>query len=293
MALRTDKAYTRHLRADTISNLTGALKDGELGLVAGAKRVVINDAAVYNDFAMHKTVPDFKALQLSEQLTQPDNGGVNQAAAGAVTLGDEAEVIFNPTTAVKNHYKLAVDAKVGRRLTLKNSSAFLVLLGEVANMQTGVVVRIPSNKTVEILSDGTKWWVHSELEVDSGTFTMDASGFSNGPTNISCEWTRVGNMVQVSVLSGAAYAMNNPYTAPDVTVTTSGLPASLLPVVGQVYMGPNAHLIYKGVEHIDLCVEVFDNGSIALFRPDEVAFAPSVLLSFQNASFMWNINSIT
>ena len=289
MALRTDKAYVRHIRADTYSNLTGALKDGELGLVKNGKRVVINDNAAYNDFALHKTVPEFDALQISSQLTQSDNGGTNQAAAGVVTLADEGEIIFNPTSLIKSHYKLAVSAAVGRRVTLKNTSAFPVSLGEVANMQHGAVVVIPSNKATEILSDGTKWWWSSVSDGEEGSVVLDTSAVINeiiAETHI-LEYTRIGQMCTIHFnYNGNVVTLNSALgvTSTWFTFGTSDLPASILPPSGGAHRGVG-FLIYEGLEQTVNCA-LFSNGDIDVYRNDGSFWTADEIIDFNFLSFV-------
>lgn len=293
MPFDTQKAYVKNIRSATYAALISKLKDGEIGLVKGGKRIVMNDNASYEDLAVHKSVPNFNALQLSKQLTQPDNGGANAAAAGTVTLSDEAEIIFAPTASNKNHYKLAVSASIGRRVTLKNNSAYVVFLGEVANMKHGAEIEIPPNKTTEILSDGTVWWWDNIIEQEKGTFTGSLAGFTYFGGTETFEYIRQGDIVAVTLLVDNVFTIASGYSDIYIEFPTTTLPSHLLPTSGNRYWGTIATVIYNGTDYVSCSVEIASNGTIKLSRIDGSTFDEDILIEISSLSFQFHLNTMT
>lgn len=94
MALRVDKAYVRHLRADTYANLIATLKDGELGLVVGGKRIVMNDNGTYLDFGV--------VINGTVLLTLTGVAGIVQVTAKYEKVRNFAKVYIPAMTGTSN-----------------------------------------------------------------------------------------------------------------------------------------------------------------------------------------------
>lgn len=119
------------------------------------------------------------SIAFSSELSQPDNGGANEGAGGAVTLDKEGTVLFDPSAANVSFYNLAVSAKVGRQVVLRNTSAYTVTLGLAASMKDGAALVIAPNKSVSIMSDGADWW------------KLDSASDGDNVKIAGSEWTNI------------------------------------------------------------------------------------------------------
>jgi len=248
--LRTDKAYMQHLRTDTLANLVGKLKNGEMGCVRNENVIVFNNNGNYQKVAMASGLP----ANANHKAPMFDNVFVNSATSVLTdggplatptvksfsTFENKGYINLAPATDITSYWELGTSSDSYYKVRVRNSGTVAVNL--VNNISTGRDISIPPNTIVSIVYFNNKWWPEIIASDVIKTFEPTFDGF--GTSTVSpflCTYQIINGVVHFHM-----NAVSDTSTTNQFKITN--IPAEIQPSLTKLVLG--MVVINDGTEYL-------------------------------------------